>query len=295
MKLKMIFFVLLSVFCFSLQAQETPCGEGVEGHIHPNGRGFVANTATIDDDSYVGLDSAVCDDSEVFDSKIAESSSISKSSKISRSKIYDSEVDNSEVSGSTFNDSTISHATVDDLRGSRCHIDRKSEKCRKRFEKYEYIPFDDQAQVSQINPFEMFSCSSGYDLVEMNEEPIGDGFIGMTEASIIQCRPTCETAAKLAGYSEWTLYRDRSYYKFDDGSNTTISTCERLNDWDGSHWWGRQGEGYNGHRDWKSFEFVNSSTGPIQDNHSVSEVINWRTRSYRANYHYSVCCVRGNN
>ena len=221
MKLKITFFILLSVFCFSLLAQETPCGEGIEGYNHPNGDGFVANTATVDDTSYIDSDSAVCADSEVSNSKILESSLVLTGTNISNSEIHNSRVYNSVVSRSTFKDSRIFHATVDDLRGSGCQINNENVRCSKTFDKYEPIPFADdqgqiQAQASQINPFEMFSlsCTSGYDYVEISE-------------SVIQCRPTCETAAKLAGYSQSTVYKSR-YHRSDTwgNDNNTIRSCQ---------------------------------------------------------------------
>ena len=64
-----------------------------------------------------------------------------------------------------------------------------------------------------------------------------------------------------------------------------------LNNWDGRLGPGR-GKGYEGHRDWRGFTFENSLTGEIEDNSSVSEVVNHR-RQTRGVYRYvSVCCVR---
>ena len=59
---------LLSIHCSVLSlANDTPCGEDVEGHVHNNGGGFVANTAEVEDTVYIGPDAAVCDHAEVYD------------------------------------------------------------------------------------------------------------------------------------------------------------------------------------------------------------------------------------
>ena len=41
-------------------------GKIVKGRIHSNGEGFVANTATVSDDVFLGLDSMVIDDAVVI-------------------------------------------------------------------------------------------------------------------------------------------------------------------------------------------------------------------------------------
>ena len=113
MKLHFIFFVLLSVFCFSLQAQEMPCSEGVTGSSHSNGGGFVANTANVDSASYIGPDSVICGLSTVTYSTVSDFSTVSDS-RVSDSIVFDSTVSDSIVSGF----STVSNSTVSDSRVS---------------------------------------------------------------------------------------------------------------------------------------------------------------------------------
>ena len=134
------FAILTGYLCFgfSLQAQNvthircgpeyyiSPHGEGcgaeVRGCLHPRGGGFVADTATVDDDSTIGGNSAVCGTSTVSNSALGGSSLVSNSqvdtsilhsgvvsdSEVSHSRIMNAEVDReSRVSNSVISDGSL--------------------------------------------------------------------------------------------------------------------------------------------------------------------------------------------
>lgn len=116
------------------------------------------------------------------------------------------------------------------------------------------------------------------------------GFM-ITQESV-ECLPTCERAAQLAGYSQYTLYVDKTDAVIQRWSNRAIYTCDKLNRWDSSWMWGRQGSGWQEHRDWLPFEYYHPVYDQMMTNDDVYEVQEVRHRERGMTKWYSVCCVR---
>ena len=110
------------------------------------------------------------------------------------------------------------------------------------------------------------------------------------------CVPTCEKAAELAGYTYWTLFEAEVGSNFSGMRNKSIETCVELNRYDSQWMWGRQGEGWEGFRDWIEFSYFSPITGRVQSSHWVHEVLEYTRRDADdrgGDDYYSTCCVRG--
>lgn len=113
-----------------------------------------------------------------------------------------------------------------------------------------------------------------------------EGYYFFKDGTFVDCLPSCETAAKLGGFSHYTVYPNAYYHP--SGANANIDTCTELNHLDNSWWWGKQGDGWEGHRDWWAFEFYDPYSGKVLKNYETYEV-----RDFALHDRNSVCCTRG--
>ena len=117
-----------------------------------------------------------------------------------------------------------------------------------------------------------------------------DGYQFYRAGTYIECIPTCQHAARMAGFSRYTFWSDHVATILRENSNRTIESCHDLNQLDTGFFWGQSGRGWENTRAWQDFQYHDPYTGQTHDNHDVWEsmvFINERPGNY------AVCCVHG--
>lgn len=134
------------------------------------------------------------------------------------------------------------------------------------------LPESPPQAISEDADMDVFTCPVGYRILLVGNRP--------------GCVPICQYAALLGGYERWTYWSEgQSALR---GGDKEIRTCHELNDIDTSWWWGSKGEGWEGVRTWREFDYYDPLDGLHHSSYRV-----WEEMIHKDNEVHGVCCVTG--